>query len=31
VFSNFYDGINPHGQFRNELLRYWGGTLQIDY
>jgi len=31
TFVNYYDGINPHGQFRSELLRYVGVTVQIDY
>jgi hypothetical protein len=31
AYASYYDGINPHGQFRNELLRYGGVTLQFDY
>lgn len=29
--ANFYDGINPHGQFRAEALTYGGLTMMIDY
>jgi hypothetical protein len=31
LLLSYYNGINPHGQFRNELLDYWGLTAQIDY
>jgi hypothetical protein len=31
LLLSYYDGINPHGQFRTELIRYGGFTLQIDY
>jgi hypothetical protein len=31
VLLSYYNGLNPHGQFRNELLDYWGLTVQIDY
>jgi hypothetical protein len=30
LLASYYDGINPHGQFRNERLRYIGATIQID-
>jgi hypothetical protein len=30
LLLSYYDGINPHGQFRDELLRYVGLTIQID-
>jgi len=28
---NYYRGINPHGQFRTELLEYGGVGIQIDF
>jgi hypothetical protein len=31
LLVSYYDGINPHGQFRTELLRYAGLALHIDY
>jgi hypothetical protein len=31
VFASYYNGLNPHGQFRNETLSYGGLTIQIDY
>jgi hypothetical protein len=30
LLLSYYDGINPHGQFRDERLSYLGFTLQID-
>lgn len=31
LLISYYDGLNPHGQFRTELLRYVGFTIQIDF
>jgi hypothetical protein len=31
LLVSYYDGLNPHGQFRTELLRYLGFTIQIDF
>ena len=31
VLANYYDGINPHGQFRTERVRYGGVMFAIDY
>ena len=31
VLVNYYDGLNPHGQFRTEVIRYVGVTAAIDY
>lgn len=31
LLLSYYDGLNPHGQFRTELIRYVGLTLHIDY
>jgi hypothetical protein len=31
LLLSYYDGLNPHGQFRTELLRYLGLALHIDY
>jgi hypothetical protein len=31
ILASYYDGLNPHGQFRSELLRYVGLTFAVDY
>ncbi len=31
AYLSFYDGLNPRGQFRAELLRYFGLTIAMDY
>ena len=28
---NYYNGVNPHGQFRQDKLSYWGVNFVIDF
>ena len=29
LLLNYYRGLNPHGQFRSEELRYWGLEFRV--